>query len=268
MNILTLATKFNRIRLFVNHKMSDTDANIYIYGRNPVEEALANEPQRIEKVFVRTTLADREIRQIHDLSSVNRIPVSHVPGSKLHELVGNVNDQGVVALMSAAEYREFGPWLDALDTSTYPGILLLDELEDPHNVGAILRTAAAAGIDAVLVPKHRQAPINATVYKTSAGTAGRIPVVRVGNLNQSIIKLKDAGFWIGGLDQHGDTVLWDLVVDRPLAFVIGSESSGIRQKTLEHCDFSYSIPMRNRVESLNASVSAALLCYEWRRKKD
>lgn len=247
--------------------MPKTDDNIYIYGRNPVQEALESEPSRIEKIFVRETVKDRDIETIFNLSSNNRIPISHVPGSKLYDLVGSVNDQGIVALMSAIEYHEFGPWLDSLDLSTYPGILLLDELEDPQNVGAILRTAAAAGMDAVLVPKHRQAPINATVFKTSAGTAGRIPIVRVGNLNQSILKLKDAGFWIGGLDQEGETQLWDLQVDRPLAFVIGSEGSGIREKTLEHCDYSFAIPMYNRVESLNASVSAALMSYEWRRKK-
>ena len=248
--------------------MSGTNSNIYIYGKNPVEEALKNEPSRIDKVFVRRSIKDRDIKLIHDLCSYNRIPVSHVPGSKLFELVGGVNDQGVVALMSAVKYHDFNEWLQALDTHGYPGILLMDELEDPHNVGAILRSAAAAGIDAVLVPKHRQAPINATVYKTSAGTAGRIPIVRVGNLNQSIIKLNEAGFWIVGLDQNGDRDLWDLEVDRPLAFVIGCEDSGIRQKTLEHCDYRLSIPMERGVESLNASVSAALICYEWKRNRN
>lgn len=247
--------------------MSKTEANIYIYGRNPVEEALRNEPEKVDKIFVRNSVKDRDIRDIHHLSSSNRIPVSHVPGSKLHELVGDVNNQGVVALMSAIRYREFEPWLESIDLSSYPGILLLDGLKDPHNVGAILRTAAAAGMAAVLVPKHRQAPITPTVYKTSAGTAGRIPIVRVGNLNQSILKLKEAGFWIAGLEQQGEQKLWDLEIDRPLAFVIGSEESGIRQKTMEHCDYSFFIPMSNDVESLNASVSAALICYEWRRKK-
>ena len=169
--------------------------------------------------------------------------------------------------MSAIHYREFEEWLETVDTSTYPAILLLDEIEDPRNVGAILRSAVAAGISAVLVPKHRQAPISATVFKTSAGAAGKIPIVRVGNLNQSILKLKDAGFWIAGLAMKGEKVLWDLEVDRALAFIIGNEGSGIREKTLEHCDLSFSIPMQNDVESLNASVSSALICYEWNRKK-
>lgn len=244
--------------------MSDT--SIYIYGRNTVREALTEESDRIEKIFVRNSLRDAQISSIFDMASQNRIPISHVPGSKLFELVGKVNDQGVVALMSAVSYQEFGTWLDTVDTSTYPAVLLLDEIEDPGNLGAMLRTAAAAGISAVLVPKHRQAPINATVYKTSAGTAGRIPIVRVGNMNQAIQKLKDSGFWIGGLHMEGKQNLWDLEVDRPLAFVVGNEGSGISQKTLEHCDYTFKIPMENKVESLNASVSAALLCYEWKRK--
>lgn len=248
--------------------MSSNDANIYIYGKNPVSEALNSEPERIDKIFVRNSLKDANLSDIFTLASNNRIPISHVPGAKLYELVGNVNDQGIVALMSAVEYMDFGQWLSGIDLETYPGILLLDEIEDPHNLGAILRTAAAAGISAVLVPKHRQAPINATVYKTSAGTAGKIPIVRVGNLNQCIMELKDIGFWIAGLDIDGNQTLWELEVDRPLAFVIGNEGSGIRQKTLEHCDYRITIPMYNNVESLNASVSAALVSYEWRRKKD
>ena len=245
--------------------MSDNN-NIYIYGRNPIEEALNTEGDRIEKIFVRDSISDSQLSEIFELASQYRIPISHVPGSKLYELVGDVSDQGVVAVRSEVAYQDFGNWLDSIDTSTYPAILLMDEIEDPGNLGAILRTAAAAGISAVLVPKHRQAPVNATVYKTSAGTAGRIPVVRVGNLNQAIMKLKDEGFWIGGLDMNGDQELWDLEVDRPLAFVIGNEGSGISQKTLEHCDYKIKIPMDNEVESLNASVSAGLVCYEWRRK--
>lgn len=240
--------------------------NIYIYGRNSIREALQNDTDRVEKIFVRNSVHDSQISTIFKIASQHNIPISHVPGSKLYDMVGSVNDQGVVAIMSEVSYQDFGEWLDTVDTSAYPAILLLDEIEDPGNFGAMLRTAAAAGMSAVLVPKHRQAPVNATVHKTSAGTAGRIPIVRAGNLNQAILKLKDEGFWIGGLDMKGDQQLWDLEVDRPLAFVVGSEGSGISQKTLEHCDYQFRIPMENNVESLNASVSAALMCYEWKRK--
>ncbi len=247
--------------------MDEERSNLYIYGRNPVLETLREEPERVEKVYVRNSIRDSEVSSIFELSSYNNVPINHVPGNRLYEMVGNVSDQGVVAQISAVGYLEFGEWMDSIEIDSYPGILILDEIEDPHNVGAILRSAAAAGIDAVLVPKHRQAPINATVYKTSAGTAGKIPVVRMGNTNQCIMKLKEEGFWIAGLAMEGSQPLWDLQVDRALAFIIGNEGSGIREKTLEHCDYTLSIPMQNKVESLNASVSAALVCYEWRRKK-
>ncbi len=191
-----------------------------------------------------------------------------VPGTKLFDLVGKVNDQGVVASVSMAIYIEFEEWLESFKPTNNSAVLLLDEIEDPHNFGAILRTAAAAGIDAIIVPKHRQAPVNATVFKTSAGTAGRIPIVRAVNLNQAILSLKEHKFWIAGLDQTANTLLWEQTFDVPMAFVIGNEGRGMRKKTGEHCDFLLSIPMKNSVESLNASVSAALVCYEWRRQKE
>lgn len=248
--------------------MATDNSNIYIYGKNPISETLKTEPERIDKIYVRDSMRDSSVPEIFTLASNNRIPINHVPGKKLYELVGKVNDQGVVAQMSSVPYQSFGEWISGIELSKYPAILLLDEIEDPHNLGAILRSAAAAGIEAVLVPKHRQAPVSPAVFKASSGTAGKIPIVRVGNLNQTIMELKAKGFWIAGLDGSGDKELWDMEVDRPLAFVIGNEGSGIRKKTLEHCDYRIRIPMHNAVESLNASVSAALIAYEWRRKKD
>lgn len=244
-----------------------TNSNTFIYGRNPVQEKLQQEPEKIEKIYLRDGLKGSFVSDIYSLASQNRIPVVQVPGRKLLELIGRVNDQGIVATIAPISYSEFEEWLDEITPDPSVSILVLDEIEDPHNFGAILRTAAAAGFSAVLVPKHRQAPVNAVVYKTSAGTAGRIPIVRVGNLNMAIRELKEKGFWIAGLDQHGDKPLWEQKFDVPMAFVIGNEGHGMRQKTGELCDFLLSIPMSNDVESLNASVSAALVCYEWRRQK-
>lgn len=245
--------------------MSET--NQFIYGRNPVEEVLQNRPEEVEKVYINRKLNKQSFSAILSLASDNRVPVVDVPGSKLYELVGRVNDQGIVAAISQVQYQEFEEWLDTMEPTKNTGILLLDEIEDPHNFGAILRTAAASGMDAVIVPKHRQAPVSAAVYKTSAGTAGRIPIVRAVNLNQAIIKLKENKFWIAGLDMDGDSLLWEQTFDVPMAFVVGNEGRGMRKKTGEHCDFLLSIPMYNGVESLNASVSASLVCYEWRRQK-
>ncbi len=240
--------------------------NDYIFGRNPVEEALKTNPKQIEKIYLRKGIRKLTISDILSYASDNRIPVADVPGSKLFEMVGRVNDQGVVAAVSHTEYIEFEDWLESVEPDADTAVLLLDEIEDPHNFGAILRTAAAAGITAVIVAKHRQAPVNATVFKTSAGTAGRIPIVRAVNLNQAILALKENRFWIAGLDMDGD-LIWNQTMDMPMAFVIGNEGRGLRKKTGEHCDFLLSIPMMNNVESLNASVSAALVCYEWRRQR-
>jgi 23S rRNA (guanosine2251-2'-O)-methyltransferase len=243
-------------------------SDLYIFGKHPVEDTLTRTPTKINKIFIRNNSKTGFIRNIERLSSENRIPVIHVPGRKLKDLVGNVNDQGIVAQISPVAYFDLEDWLIThFKIDEKPVVLLLDEIEDPHNVGAILRTAAASGIDAVIVPKHRQAPVNATVYKTSAGTAGLVPIIRVTNLNQTIMRLKEEGFWICGLDQNAPKSYWEQDYDMPTAVIIGSEGKGIREKTLSHCDFIINIPMDNDVESLNASVSAALVCYEIKRKR-
>lgn len=239
----------------------------YIYGIHPVLEALKKEKPGVEKVFVRDGMKSQKINEIYEAASSKRVPVKSVPGSKLFELVGKVNDQGVVAELSQVSYQDFDEWLAEADLSANPIVLLLDEIEDTHNFGAILRSAAAAGAAAVIVPKHRQAPVNATVYKTSAGTAGMVPIIRVTNLNQTVYALKDNGFWIAALDAGGNQDIWDATFDRPMGLIIGSEGQGIRKKTLELSDFKLRIPMSNNVESLNASVSAALLMYEILRQK-
>jgi len=241
--------------------------NKYAYGIKPLDEILSNDPASVDKIYIRDNLSGGNIHSIFNRASDHKIPVTRVPSSKLFDLVGDVNHQGVVAAISEITYIEFEDWLDDIVPTPDTAVLCLDEIEDPHNFGAILRTAAAAGITAVIVPKHRQAPVNATVMKTSAGTAGRIPIVRAVNLNQAILSLKENKFWIAGLDQNAESTIWEQKYDVPMAFVIGNEGRGMRKKTGEHCDFLLSLPMHNNVESLNASVSAALVCYEWRRQK-
>lgn len=249
--------------------MSNTENTDYIYGIHPIEEALENPDISLEKIYVRQGQRSRSkpIRNIEELASARRVPVTEVNGKKLFELVGKVNDQGIVALLSGIVYQELEDWLERLDMGKNPLVMLLSEIEDVQNFGAILRSAAAAGVAGVIVPKHRQAPVNAAVFKTSAGTAGKIPIVRVTNMNQSIGLLKDAGFWLAGLDGGSSQTIWQGRYDMPIAVVVGSEGSGIRRKTLELCDFRLRIPMHNKVESLNASVSAAVLLFEIRRQQ-
>ncbi len=241
--------------------------SLFIYGRHPVVDQLNREPEKIDKLYIRDTVAGGAAHEIIRLASEHRIPVLRVPGRKLSDMVGAVNDQGFVAQITPVRYEEFDTWLETVDVALKPLVLVLDEIEDPHNFGAMLRTAAAVGATGVLVPKHRQAPVNATVVKTSAGTAGLVPIVRVVNINSALRDLQSAGFWICGLDQHATTGVWDHKFDIASALIVGSEGKGIREKTLDLCDFKLRLPMEPGVESLNASVSAALVMYEWRRQQ-
>lgn len=246
--------------------MSKTD-NIYIYGRNPIIEALINRPNEVEKVFIKNSIQLNSIDGLADLISKNSIPVSKVPQIKIQNLVGRVNDQGIVALLSQISYTNFFDWVSELDMQSNPAVVLLDGIEDPYNFGAILRSAVAAGISAVLVPTQKQAPVNATVFKTSSGTAGRIPIIRVHDINQGIKDLELAGFKIFGLDGDSKRSFWEAEFNTPTAFLIGNEGEGIDRKILKKTSETLRIPMVNNVESLNASVSAALICYEWARKR-
>lgn len=241
--------------------------NIYIYGRKPVQEALIRRPDEIEKIYIRNTVRPDTVQEITDLANKNMISISRVPREKIMHLVGRVNDQGVAALLSTVKYTDFFEWIERLDQTSNPAVLLLDGIEDPHNFGAILRTAAAAGIAAVLVPERGQSPVNAAVYKTSAGTAGRIPIIRVHDANQGLKDLSAAGFELIAVAGGAEKTIWDKEISKPAAFLIGNEGRGLSRTILSKCHDSVSLPMDNEVESLNASVSAAIICYEWKRKR-
>ncbi|MCC7469685.1 MAG: 23S rRNA (guanosine(2251)-2'-O)-methyltransferase RlmB [Bacteroidetes bacterium] len=241
-------------------------SGIYIYGKKPIEEALLADPKNVKIVYIRETVRDIETEEIRKFLSKNKIPLVKTPEKKLVELVGDVNDQGFVAELKEFKSLEFNEWLSTLDKEQNPLVFVLDELEDPHNVGAVVRVAAASGAAGVILSKHRQAPINATVFKTSAGTVAKLPIVVVSNTNDTIKKLKDEKFWVVGLDSDAQKSVWDETYDTPIAVVIGNEGRGVREKTREACDYLLRIPMERGVESLNASVSAGVVAYEWKRR--
>ncbi|MEQ9309972.1 MAG: 23S rRNA (guanosine(2251)-2'-O)-methyltransferase RlmB [Balneolaceae bacterium] len=241
--------------------------NFYIYGKKPIEEALTERVKQVDKIFVKNSISQNSYKNIYETASKNHIPLVNVPEAKLLNLVGRVNHQGFVALISEIEYSNFFDWIETQNLSTNPAVLLLDGIEDPHNLGAILRTAAAAGIAAVIVPTQNQSPITATVFKTSAGTAGKIPIIRVHDTNQGFKDLKLAGFKILGLDASANNEIWEMSFKTPVAFLIGNEGRGVSKSMLKGCDELIKFPMENNVESLNASVSAALVSYEWKRQQ-
>ncbi len=238
---------------------------VYIYGKHALIEALSARPQVIKKVFLAPDMRDGELRA---LLQKNLIPTAPLAVGKGKELVGrDAVHQGVVAVMDpAALLVSLDEFLSTLDIQTNPAIALLGEIQDPHNVGAIIRSAAAFGLAGVLIPEHHQASVTGVVVKASAGMVFRIPLVTIGNVNHTLLTLKEKGFWIYGLDMGGETSLGTEAFDAPATFVIGNEGSGIREKTLLACDVIMKIPMHSRTESLNAAVSAGVVFYEWSRK--
>lgn len=243
------------------------DTSLYIYGRKPIEEALLADAKNVKMVYFKDSIKEGDLIEIRKFLSKNKIPISKVPENKLISLVGDVNTQGFVAELKTFKSTDFVDWIQTVDKDSNPLVFVLDELEDPHNVGAIIRVAAAAGASGVIMSKHRQAPITSTVFKTSAGTASKLPIVVVSNTNDAIKKLKDEKFWVIGLDADEKKNIWKEKFDAPVAIVVGNEGRGIRESTKNACDYMLSIPMEGGVESLNASVSAAVVAYEWKRRQ-
>jgi 23S rRNA (guanosine2251-2'-O)-methyltransferase len=235
---------------------------IYIYGKHALMEALRHAPHTVRKVFLSPEVNDAELRAL--LRKLDLTPgvlkareMDHMVGRETaHQGVIAVTDPGSLLL----DFKEFVAGLRPTENTM---LVLLDELTDPHNIGAIIRSAAAFGAAGVLLPVHNQAPITGTVVKTSAGMAFRIPLVSIGNVNQAVDALAKIGFRTYGLVMGGSQSVVDEKFDAPSLFIVGNEGAGIRQKTFERCDVSLRIPMNARAESLNASVSAAVVLYQW-----
>jgi len=241
--------------------------NLLIFGKHAIREALSRETGKISKIFVLNSLAPIKYEDLKKECEAHNIPISSVPIQKLDRLSNQGNHQGFIAEISPIDYTNFFDWIEQTMVGPTTAVLLLDSIEDPHNLGAIIRSATAAGISAIIIPTQQQVPVNATVFKVSAGTAGIIPVIRVHNTEQGLKDLKLAGFSLIGLEGNAPDSLWTAEWTGPLAFVVGSEGGGINKKVAKLLDRSVSIPMEHAVESLNASVSAALISYEWKRRQ-
>ena len=243
----------------------------YLYGRNPLSEAILFSKRKgvmpIEELFL--TKGAEADSSVMSLVQSNKLTYSIITASEIENLVGrDVVHQGVLARLSTKSlYTSFDEVLSITSAKERPLIIVLDELQDPHNVGAIIRSSVAFGADAILIPEYDQTQITGTVIKTSVGTNFSIPIVRIGNINTTLLKLKEKGFWIYGLTGDGDISLPQASFDTPSVIVIGSEGEGIAKKTLEHCDFKLSIPMSPLCESLNASNATAVTLYEWKKQQ-
>lgn len=234
---------------------------VYIYGKNALIEALENAPQVIKRVHLSPDVEDERLRTA---LKAEAIPTQVLEPHEAGRIVGaDKTHQGVIAVIDTARLMTpFETYIKEVEPTKDTAIAVLGEVQDPHNVGAIIRSAAAFGFSAVLIPEHNQAQVTGTVVKTSAGMAFRIPIVSIGNVNDTLRKLKEKGFWIYGLAMDGKALATE-TFDAPAAFVLGNEGAGIREKTLEACDISLSIPMHPRCESLNVAVSAGVVFSAW-----
>lgn len=235
-----------------------------IAGRNPVTEALKSGAE-LDTIYINGSGGSLNI--IRRLARGKGVVVKDANDKKLSQLSGGASHQGVVAVGACGKYVTPEEILNiSAQKGTKPFIIICDEIEDPHNLGAIIRTAETAGADGIIIPKRRSASLNATVYKTSAGAASYVPVARVANLAACIDMLKENGVWIYGTDASGeDYCKTDLTGS--IALVIGSEGFGISRLIREKCDFMMKLPMAGKITSLNASVAAGIFMYEAVRQR-
>ena len=234
--------------------------NRFVLGIHPVREAL-RAGRALEKILIAKGAAGPRLQEIIDLCRTQDVPVRFEPREVLDRAAKGIAHQNVIAFGSARGYAELK---DVMENAEL--LVVLDGVEDPHNFGAIIRTAHAVGANAVIVPERRAAPLTETVDRAAAGALEYLPVARVTNITQALDRLKENGFWIYGLDERG-TELYDRVsYHSPTAVVLGGEGKGLHQNVQKHCDVLVKIPMAGAVSSLNVSVATGVVLFEWRRR--
>ena len=239
-----------------------------IVGRKPVIEAL-KAGSTIEKITLLAGIQGTPIEEIRLLAKQHKVPINEINRQQFREIANDQMTQGVVAILQAKhKYVDVETIFEiAKKREEKPFVLILDEIEDPHNLGALIRSAECAGVHGVVVPKHHSAPVNSTVVKTSAGATEHIAIAEVTNVVNAIEELKKEHFWIVGLDEGGDKPYDKVDYTSPIAIVVGNEGKGVRRLVREHCDFLVKIPLLGKIESLNASVAGALVMYEVVRQR-
>ena len=238
-----------------------------VEGRNAVLELLESDKD-INKIYVQNGEKHGSIHKILAIAKEKKVVVVRVDKAKLNEMAQTNNHQGVIAIVPPYEYYEVDDLLEeAKNKKEDPFLLILDGIEDVHNLGSIIRTAETAGVHGIIIPKRRAALVNSTVKKTSAGAAEYVKIARVNNINETIRYLKEQGIWICGTDMDTQNYYYEQDLTDPIAIVIGSEGSGMSRLVKDNCDFIVKIPMKGKISSLNASVSAGIVIYEAVKQK-
>lgn len=239
---------------------------MYIHGRNPIIEAFRS-GATVAKIFIRFGTQGHVVEEIKRYAREHGVAVTQLDKQKFDRLGAPKEAQGIVALIEDITPLSLEELLAMRREQDPPFYLAVDNVTDPRNLGAILRSAECAGVHGIILPQRDSSPITDVVVKTSAGATAHLPIARVGNLHQALLQLKDADVWVAGLDADGDTDLLAFDGFRPLCLVVGSEGKGLRPLIRKSCDILLRIPMWGHVGSLNASVAAALALYEVRRRR-
>jgi 23S rRNA (guanosine2251-2'-O)-methyltransferase len=238
----------------------------YIYGINAVTEALKARGRAFEWVGMAKERHDIRLQRLIEDCRRLSVPIRFVQRTELDRMAGNAAHQGVVAVTSAKQYSDLDDVVGA-KRGQYSLVVVLDGVEDPHNLGAILRTADAAGADGVVIPERRAAGVTGTVTKASAGASEHLPIAKVTNIARSVEELKDRNIWTVGLDEHGKQTYDSIDYKMDCAVVLGAEGKGLHDLVKKKCDFLVSIPMLGKVPSLNVSVAAGVVLYEVVRQR-
>ncbi len=237
----------------------------YIFGKHAVAEALGKRPDIVKQIFIAEDFSEAKLLQ--QIKNTGIVVKLLNPKNPPRGVSAKASHQGIVAGILPEKlmvpYKDF---INKLQVDSDTALLILGEVQDPHNVGAVIRSAAAFGLAGVLIPPHNQAPVTGTVIKVSAGMAFRIPIVAISNVNSVARDLQKRGFWVYGLEGKGTTVTTKEDFGKPSVFILGNEGSGLRQKTKELCDDLLSVPIHDRCESLNAAAATAVVLAAWSAK--
>lgn len=245
----------------VNNQVQEVREDLII-GRNAVMEALKND-KTIEALYLSNGSREGSINQIINLAKKNKIVIKEADKKKLDSMSSGMVHQGVIAKITPYKYFEVKDILDdAKKKGEAPFIIILDELEDPHNLGSIIRTAETCGVHGIIIPKRRNVGVTPTVYKSSVGAVEHVKISKVTNINNTIDELKEQGIWVYGADIEGREYSYEVDFSGPCALIIGSEGRGISKLTLKKCDKLVRIPMIGKINSLNASVAGGIMMYE------
>jgi len=243
------------------------EARDILYGIHAIQEALRSDQRPFERILMAEGRREREVAEVLRLAARRGVPVELAGRAELTELAGTPHHQGLVAVVTRRMYLGLGELLARLRGTKVPALLLADGVEDPANLGAMVRSAEVLGFHGVIIPRRRAAGVTPAVVRASAGAAEHLPIAQVGNMTQAIARLKDEGLWIVGFDASAEVACFEADLLGPVGIVVGSEGRGIRRLVREQCDLLVSVPVSGRVSSLNVAAASAVAMYEVMRQR-